>query len=81
MQPTSAIVKTVNNTECQLRSVLFVDARLSVPALDWGKMLADAHSAGGDVRVTVRGIVYTLMTADALRDDTDCLHHWELGLV
>ena len=81
VQPTSAIVKTLNNTECQLRSVMFVDAKLSSPALDWEQMLADAHRNGGDVRVTVRGIVYTLTTVDALRDDTDTLHHWELGLV
>ena len=81
LQPTSAIVKTKDNTECQLRSVLFVDAKLSSPALDWEKMLADAHSTGGDVRVTVRNVTYTLMTVDALRGKTDELHHWELGLV
>lgn len=81
LQPTSAIVKTKDNTECQLRSVMFVDAKLSSPSLNWEKILADAHSLGGDVRVTVRDVTYTLMTVDALRGKTDELHHWELGLV
>lgn len=81
LQPTSAIVKTATNTDCQLRSVMFVDARLSKPALAWDELLETAHGLGGDVRVTVRGVTYTLMTADALRDRRDRLHHWELGLM
>lgn len=81
LQPTNAIVKTKDNTEKQLRSVLFVDAKISKPLLDWEKMLTDAHNVGGDVRITVRGVTYTLMTVDALRGKTDELHHYELGLV
>lgn len=30
--------------------------------------------------VTVRGIEYTVETADGLRDNTDKLHHWEIGM-
>ena len=80
LQPTAAIVKTKDNTDCQLRSVLFVDAKLSAPAIDWQAILESAHALGGDVRVTVRGVEYTLVTVDALRGKTDQLHHWELGL-
>ena len=81
LQPTSAIVKSVSNTDCQLRSVMFADARLSKPVLQWDQMLETAQANGGDVKVTVRGVRYTLMTVDALRDNRDRLHHWELGLM
>jgi hypothetical protein len=33
------------------------------------------------MRVIVRGIEYTVLTADGLRDDTDRLHHWEIGVI
>lgn len=80
LQPTERIVKTVSNTDQQLSSILFVDVRHSSPALNWAALLHEAHDKGGDVRVTVRGIEYTVATADGLRDDTDRLHHWEIGL-
>lgn len=81
LQPTNEIRKTQSNTEITLRSILFVDARTSTPLLDWSALLGSAHAIGGDVRITVRGQEYTLLSVDALRDDTDNLHHFELGLV
>ena len=81
LQPTNEIKKTQDNTEVVLRSVLFVDAKTSIPFLDWCALLQTAHSIGGDMRVIVRDEEYTVMTIDALRDDTDNLHHWEVGLV
>lgn len=81
LQPTERIMKTPTNTDQQLSSVLFVDVRHSSPALNWAQLLHDAHALGGDMRVTVRGITYTVATADGLRDDTDKLHHWEIGLI
>lgn len=80
LQPTERIVKTATNTDRQLTSVLFVDIRHSSPALDWAGLLQQAHEKGGDVYVTVRGVEYTVATVDGLRDDTDRLHHWEIGL-
>lgn len=81
LQPTAEIRKSATNTDQQLKAVLFVDARHSSPALEWDALLEQAHSAGGDVRVTVRGTQYTVMSCDALRDDTDRFHHWEIQLV
>ena len=81
LQPTNEIRKTQNNTDCILRSILFVDARISTPALDWSALLESAHKLAGDMRVVVRGVEYTVFSVDALRDDTDKLHHWEVGLV
>jgi hypothetical protein len=81
LQPSSDIRKDRTNTEQQLRATLYVDAKLSTPHLDWGELLRDAHAAGGDMRVTVRGVVYTVLTVDELREASDQLHHWEVGCV
>lgn len=80
LQPAERIVKTTDNTDKQLSSILFVDVRHSSPALNWASLLQGAHDLGGDVYVTVRGIEYTVITVDGLRDDTDKLHHFEIGL-
>ena len=80
LQPTTEIRKTVTNTDQQLRSILFVDARRSKPLLDWEALLRAAHEAGGDVRVIVRGVEYTVLNVDALREANDRLHHFEIGL-
>ena len=81
LQPTAEIRKDKANTDQQLRSVLFVDARRSTPHLDWQALLEQAHAAGGDMRVTVRGTTYTVMAVDALREADDQLHHYEVGCV
>ena len=80
LQPTNEIRKTPNNTDCTLRSILFADARKST-ALNWDGLFTAAQEKAGDMRVTVRGVEYTVQSVDALRDDTDELHHWEIGLV
>ena len=81
LQPTNEIRKTQTNTDCVLRSILFVDARISTPRLDWWALFEQAHENAGDMRVIVRGQEYTVFSVDALRDDTDNLHHYEVGLV
>jgi hypothetical protein len=81
LQPSNEIRKTQTNTEVVLRSILFVDARTSTPGLDWFALLEQAHALAGDMRVIVRGQEYTVLTVDALRDDTDNLHHYEVGLI
>jgi hypothetical protein len=79
MQPTTEIRKTATNTDQQLRSMLFVDARRSTPLIDWDGLLREAHEKGGDMRVIVRDVEYTVLTVDALRDSSDQLHHYEIG--
>ena len=81
LQPTNEIRKTQDNTDVTLRSILFVDAHTSAPFLDWCALFRQAHLKLGDMRVIVRGDEYTVMSIDELRDDTDNLHHWEVGLV
>ena len=80
LQPTNEIRKTADNTDCVLRSILFVDKQHSTPSLDWDALVNVAHAVSGDVKVICRGQEYTVFTVDALRDDTDCFHHWEIGL-
>ncbi len=80
LQPSNEIRKTADNTDCTLRSILFVDKRHSTPDLDWAALFATAHEMAGDMKVTVRGVEYTVFTVEELRDDTDCFHHWEIGL-
>lgn len=81
LQPTNEVRKTKDNTDETLRSILFVDARKSTPFLDWDALFSTAHENAGDMRVIVRGVEYTVFSVDSLRDDTDILHHWEIGLV
>lgn len=80
LQPTNEIRKTADNTDCVLRSLLFVDKQHSTPSLDWNELVNVAHAKAGDVKVVCRGETYTVFTVDALRDDSDCFHHWEIGL-
>lgn len=80
VQPTNEIRKTVNNTDETLNSILFVDRKHSKPLLDWESLFETAHKMGGDMRVIIRGREYTVFSVDALRDDTDNFHHYEIGL-
>lgn len=80
LQPTNEIRKTPDNTDCTLRSLLFVDRVHSTPLLDWWDLFKTAHKIGGDVKVICEGEEFTVFTVDALKDDTDCFHHYEIGL-
>lgn len=81
LQPTNEIRKAQDNTDIVLRSILFVDAKVSAPFLDWCALFKAAHELKGDMRVVVRNVEYTVVGIDELRDDTDNLHHWEVALV
>jgi len=81
LQPTNEIRKTQSNTDIVLRSILFVDARISTPLLDYCALFRSAHDIQGDMRIIVRNDEYTVFSVDELRDDEDRLHHYELGLV
>ncbi len=80
LQPSNDIAKSRDNTDLQLSGTLFVDARRSKPQLEWDQMLNEAHRLGGDLRVEVRGVTYTVISAHPYRDDSDLFHHWEIGV-
>lgn len=87
LQHDNSTHKTAQNTEVTLRGVLFIDAKLSSPALDYEALQEAAQAAGGVITCTVtnrRGGTsgpYDVAVVDGLPDDEDNLHHWELGLV
>lgn len=87
IQADNSTHKTATNTEVTLRGILFVDARYSAPALNYEALQEATQALGGVITVTVTDKhggasgPYTLLVVDALPDDEDNLHHWELGLV
>lgn len=81
LQSSNAVRRTPRNTEVVLAAILFVDAKRSSPVLDWPALLSVALSKGGDVKVTVDGITYTVQNVDACPDERNRLHHYEVGLV
>lgn len=87
IQADNSTHKTAINTEVTLRGILFVDARYSTPALDYNALQEAVQAAGGVITVTVTDRhggstgPYTVLVIDALPDDEDNLHHYELGLV
>lgn len=87
LQADNSTIKRSDNTEVQLRGVLFIDARRSKPSIDLEELQAAVQAAGGMITCTVtnkRGKEsgpYTVLTVDGLPDDEDNLHHWELGLI
>jgi hypothetical protein len=44
------------------------------------ELFKTAQELAGDIKITVRGVEYTVFSVDELRDDTDTFHHWEIGL-
>ena len=80
VQPVSEIRKSKDNTDYGLNAILFVDAKRSTPVIDWVGLLKSSHDNAGDMRVVIRNREYTVMTVDELRDDSDVLHHWEVGM-
>ena len=88
LQNTNEVRKTANNTEVVLRSILFVDARRSVPSLDYDALAMQSEAAGRPMRAMVFNCKgqqvgdYEVLTVDTGPNvpSTDT-HHVELGLV
>ncbi len=88
LQGSSDTIKGPNDTEVQLRAVLFVDARKSTPALDLDALQAASLAAGDTMRAVVTDASgktvgdYAVLIVDSLPDvPATSVHHWELGLV
>lgn len=81
IQSSVDVRKTRENTEMVLRAVLFIDARLSAPQLDWVALHMQSEAAGHSMTVQAQGMTYTVLDVDAVPDDTDGIHHYEVALV
>ena len=79
--------KTTANTEVTLRGIIFIDARHSSPNLDYESLQSAVQALGGEMTCTVttrRGSTlgpFSVAVVEALPDDEDKLHHWEIGVV
>lgn len=81
IQSSVDVVKTRENTEMLQRATLFVDARLSAPQLDWVALHMQSHANGASMTVQAGAQTYTVLDVDAVPDDTDGIHHYEVTLV
>ncbi len=81
IQNTNEIRKTKDNTEIILRSILFIDAKLSKPKLDYISLMRQAETIGAALTVIVNNETYTVVCVDALPNVPKGIHHYELGLV
>ena len=84
----SLVAETKENTEVVLRSTLFIDARLSRPALDYDSLAEHSQKAGKPLRCEVFNSQgqkygeYEVLTVDPVPDvPATRVHHVELGLV
>lgn len=76
-----AFRKTTDNTERTRRGTLFVDARLSHPALNWDALADQSEQHGAPMVVECGTRVYTVDGVETLFDDSGAIHHYEVGLV
>lgn len=88
LQASSDTIKGPNDTEVQLRGILFVDARRSTPVLDLYALQQQSLAAGDTMRAAVYDASgakvgdYAVLVVDDLPDvPATRRHHWELGLV
>lgn len=81
IQGANKLVKNKENTEVQLKSLLFVDLRKSTPFLDWSLLQHQAEQTGHEMRVVHGQNEYAVIEVDDVPDPYGQLHHYEVGLV
>ena len=87
LQADNSTRKGASDTTVTLRGVIFIDARYSIPALDYEALQEAVQAAGGVMTCSVTsrggGVTgpLTVAVVDALPDDEDNLHHWEIGVI
>jgi hypothetical protein len=88
LQSSNDVIKGANNTEVQLRGVLFIDARRSLPALDLFALQEQSLLHGDTMRAVVTDASgsevgdFAVLIVDDLPDvPATRRHHWELSLV
>lgn len=88
LQGSTDTLKGADNTEVQLKGILFVDCRRSTPCLDLYALQQASLEAGDTMRVDVydaSGALtgnYAVMNVDGAPDvPATRTHHWEIGLV
>lgn len=87
LQNSSDVVKGPDNTEVQLKGILFVDCKKSIPQLDLYALQQASLAAGDTMRVDVTDASgklvgnFAVMIVDGAPDvPATQTHHWELSL-
>lgn len=88
LQSSNDVYKRANDTEVQIKGVLFVDARKSTPILDLYELQNQSLAQGDTMRCEVydaSGALtgdYAVLVVDDLPDvPATRRHHWELSLI
>ena len=87
LQETNDTIKRADDTEVQLKGILFVDERRSLPSLDLWALQNQSLTNGDTMRAVVtkaNGITadYAVLIVEDLPDvPANKRHHWELSLV
>ena len=88
IQSSNDVIKQANDTEVQLKGILFVDARRSTPSLDLYALQQESLLNGDTMRAIVTdasgaevGDYAVLLVDDLPNVPANTRHHWELSLV
>lgn len=81
LQRASATARTAKDATLTKTALLFVDAQLSRPQLDWMGLKAEADAAGGDIVILCDGVRYVATSVQEYMDNHARVHHWEVTLV
>ena len=81
LQEVSTFQRSTADMQAEYKAMLFVDARLSRPFLDWGALQTAAETAGYQITVQVGAAVYTVKHVDSVHNDLGGLHHYEVGCI
>ena len=88
LQSNNDTIKRANDTEVQLKGILFVDARKSMLAYDLNALQEESLRNGDTMRAIVTDASgndagdYAVLVVDSLPDvPATRVHHYELGLV
>lgn len=88
LQSSNNVLKRANDTEVQLRGILFVDDRRSTPRIDLYALQKESLGKGDTMRVMVKDASgnevgeYAVIEVDDLPDvPATRRHHWELSLI
>jgi hypothetical protein len=82
LQSSNDVYKRPNDTEVQLKGILFVDARRSTPVLDLYALQETSLANGDTMRAVINGQDYAVLVVDDLPNvPATGRHHWELSLI
>ena len=88
LQNASDVIKGPDNTEVQLKALLFVDCKKSTPALDLYELQKTSLANGDTMRVDVCDASgafvdnFAVLKVDGIPDvPATTTHHWELSLI